>query len=277
MKKTLGGLAALLAVTFALTGTASAQYCGDGYSFCAQVQIGAPPPPVVYFPPAPPPVVWVQPAPPPPPIVYQVTPLPPAPPPVVIVRPRPRLVYYSEPVQVAAPVFVMPERQVGLGLHLGAAAVSENEDPMAGFGAHIRYRTNPRFAVEGTLDLFRGVGYEGIPRREIPLTLNGLWYLNPQSRFQFYFLAGLGVASAHIGSPDYSSGEEVDTTFAGVQAGLGAELRLGRHFAVSGDIRGFVRGRLDESFHSEEAACRDGECTPYEGGATFNAAATMYF
>ena len=265
MKKT--ALALALAVgALAYSGTASAQDCGYGYGFCAQVQIGVPPPPVVY----------VQPAPPPPPVVYQVTP---APAPVVIVRPRPRLVYYEPaPVAVAAPAYVMPGRQVGLGLHLGAAAVSETEDPMGGFGAHIRYRMNPRFAVEGDLDLFRGMGYEGIPRREIPVTVNGLWYMNPQNRLQLYVLAGLGVAAAHIGSKEYGTGEEVDTTYAGVQAGIGAELRLGRMFAVSADVRGFVRGRLDDEFHSEEAACREGdECTPYEGGATFNAHGTLYF
>ena len=264
MKKTLFGLAALFAITFAFAPTASAQSCGYGYSFCAQLQFGAPPPPVVYVRPMPPP-----------PVVYQVTPMPP---PVVYVRPQPRVVYYqSEPVQIAAPVFALPQRQVGLGLHLGAAAVSENEDPMAGFGAHLRYRMNPNFAVEGTLDLFRGVGYEGLSRREIPVTLNGLWYVNPQNRLQLYVLAGVGVASAHIGAKDEAGGEQVDTAFAGLQAGIGAELRLGQHFAVSGDVRGFVRGRLDENFHSQEAACREGECTPYEGGATFNAAATMYF
>lgn len=265
MKKTI--IAFALAVgTLAVAGTASAQDCGYGYTFCAQVQIGVPQPPMVYVQPAPPPpVIYVQPAPPPPP--------------VYVVRPRPRLVYYQPaPVTVTAPAFVMPERQVGLGLHVGAAAVSENEDPMGGFGAHIRYRLNPRFAVEGTLDLFRGMGYEGIPRSEVPLTVNGLWYMNPQNRLQLYFLAGVGVASAHIGSEDYSSGAQVDTAFAGLQAGVGGELRLGRHLAVSADVRGFVRGRLDDEYHPEEAACRDdGDCTPYEGGATFNAAATLYF
>lgn len=261
---------ALAMGTFAFASTASAQDCGYGYTFCAQVQIGVPQPPVVYVQPAPPPpVVYYQPAPPPPPQVY-------------VVRPRPRLVYYQPaPVVVSAPVFVMPERQVGLGLHLGAAAVSENEDPMGGFGAHIRYRLNPRFAVEGTLDLFRGMGVEGIERSEVPLTVNGMWYMNPQNRLQLYMLAGVGVASAHIGSNDTSSssrGVEVDTAFAGVQAGIGAELRLGRHLALSADVRGFLRGRLDDEYHPDEAACRDdGECTPYEGGATFNAAGTLYF
>jgi opacity protein-like surface antigen len=267
MKKT--ALALVLAVgTLALSSTASAQDCGYGYSFCAQVQIGVP---------MPPPVVYVQPAPPPPPVVYY-QPAPP-PPPVYFVRARPRLVYYEPTaVAVAAPVVVMPERQVGLGLHASAAAVSEGQDPMGGFGAHIRYRLNPRFAVEGTLDLFRGLGYEGIPRSEIPLTVNGMWYVNPQSRFQLYFLGGLGVASAHIGAKDHSSGAEVDTAFAGVQAGVGGELRLGQHLAVSADVRGFIRGRLNDQYHPEEAACRaDGDCTPYEGGATFNAAATLYF
>lgn len=266
MKKTI--LALALAVgTLTAASTASAQDCGYPYTFCAQVQIGVPQPPVV----------WVQPAPPPPPVVY-VQPAPPPPPTVYVVRPRPRVVYYQPaPVTIAAPVFVMPERQVGLGLHLGAAAVSEGEDPMGGFGAHIRYRLNPRFAVEGTLDLFRGMGTEGLPRSEVPLTVNGLWYMNPQNRLQLYFLAGVGVASAHIGSADTSSGVEVDTAFAGVQAGIGGELRLGRHLAVSADVRGFLRGRLDDQYHPEEAACREDGCTPYEGGATFNAAGTLYF
>ncbi len=268
MKKTL--IACILAVgTLAIYGTASAQDCGYPYSFCAQVQIGVPQPPVVYVQPVappPPPVVYVQPAPPPPPTVY-------------VVRPRPRVVYYQPApvVAVAAPVFVMPQRQLGLGLHLGAAAVSENEDPMGGFGAHIRYRLNPRFAVEGTLDLYNGMGTEGLPRSEVPLTVNGLWYMNPQNRLQLYFLAGVGVAAAHIGEKDYSSGAEVDTAFAGMQAGIGGELRLGQHLALSADVRGFLRGRLDDNYHPEEAACREDGCTPYEGGATFNAAATLYF
>jgi len=264
MKKIALSLAVAVGM-LAIASTASAQNCGYGYTFCAQVQIGVPTPPVVYVQPAPPPpVVYYQPAPPPPPA------------PVYYVRPRPRIVYYEPaPVAVAAPVFVMPERQVGLGLHLGAAAVSENEDPMGGFGAHIRYRLNPRFAVEGTLDLFRGMGYEGLPRSEVPLTVNGLWYMNPQNRLQLYFLAGVGVASAHIG--DKGSGAEVDTAFAGLQAGVGGELRIGRHLAVSADVRGFVRGRLDDEYHPSEAACREDGCTPYEGGATFNAAGTLYF
>ncbi len=264
MKKIALSLAVAVGM-LAFASTASAQNCGYGYTFCAQVQIGVPTPPIVYVQPAPPPpVVYYQPAPPPPPA------------PVYYVRPRPRIVYYEPaPVAVAAPVFVMPERQVGLGLHLGAAAVSENEDPMGGFGAHIRYRLNPRFAVEGTLDLFRGMGYEGLPRSEVPLTVNGMWYMNPQNRLQLYFLAGVGVASAHIG--DKGSGAEVDTAFAGLQAGIGGELRIGRHLAVSADVRGFVRGRLDDEYHPSEAACREDGCTPYEGGATFNAAGTLYF
>ena len=228
MNKTLLGLAALLS-TFALGQTAEAQNCGYPYTFCAQVQIGvpAPPPPVVYAPPPPPRVVYVA----------------PRPAPVVVVRPRPapRVVYYeSAPVTVEHRVVTRPERQLGLGAHLAAAAVSENEDPMGGFGAHLRYRTSPRFAVEGTLDVFHGLGTEGLPRREVPLTVNGLWYVNPESRFQLYFLAGVGLAAAEIGDDSSpSEGPTVNTAFAGMQAGVGAELRLGRHFAVSGDVRGF--------------------------------------
>ncbi|MCL2449876.1 MAG: porin family protein [Polyangiaceae bacterium] len=288
MTKTLLSATAL-AIVFAIPSEAGAQSAPDGAScppgswFCSQppqaegpVQ-GLQPLPDPNAPdvaPPPPPRRHRRPPPPPPPpiVVYQAPPppfeIPPPPPPHYEYTPR------REP--------VTRPREWGLNLHVEGAAVGHGAGNagLGGGGLGLRYKPNPHFGIETDLDLIGGTDYQNDSRTETAFSVNGLLFLNPRSRAQIYLLAGFGWSDAHVNcdSSACSGPLERHYTYFGGQLGAGLELRLARAFALNGDVRGFIRTRVDGEAESEpEFIDQYGRTSNTSGGALFTGGMTIYF
>lgn len=285
-------VAAGLAVP-AVASAQQAQPCPPGSWFCADApqQTPAAPPgqpvpgqpgqpgaaPAPLPPPAqqaPPPVVY-QPAPPPPVVVYQ-------PPPPVVYAPRTE----APPPYYYRPRIVYPRSQWGINLHLEGAMIGKGangDTSMGGLGFGLRYRIIPAFAVEANLDFVGGTDYNGLKRNETGLTFNGLVFLNPKSVAQVYLLGGFGWSGAHVRNDNIQLANGYTTlddhySYFGGQAGIGLELRLSRHFALNGDVRGFIRGRTDSTAqYRPEFTDGSGRTTNTSGGGLLTLGATFYF
>jgi opacity protein-like surface antigen len=151
---------------------------------------------------------------------------------------------------------------------------------MAGGGFGLRYKPNPHFGIETTLDLLGGTDYQNDSRTETAFTVNGLIFLNPRSRAQIYLLAGFGWSGAHVTCNSSACGGQLDEhyTYFGGQAGAGLELRLSRVIALNGDVRGFIRTRIDDLSQSQpEFTDQYGRTTNTSAGALFTGGMTIYF
>jgi hypothetical protein len=217
--------------------------------------------------PAPPPVRRVRIPPPPnapPVVVYQQVPAPP--PQVIIVMPGYGQGYYGygRPVRpVPPPPTAAPkprwQSEIGLnlrveGMAFGKSAGTASTAGMGGVGLSLRYRPTPHFAFDLGVDVLAGNDYNGFERVEVPVSLNGLLYLNPRSRVQFYLLGGAHISRAQVKSefpaPQLSVNREGEYsatyTYFGGQGGGGFEFRLSKRIALNLDGVGFIRKRIDE-------------------------------
>lgn len=290
-------LPAAVAGAFLWTAPAAAQTdCQPDDLFCAEVRIGPgrgsvrvgpapqpapPPPPVVVQPqPAPPPVI-VQPAP-PPPVVVQPQPTPPT----VIVQPAP-----APPTQVVqpppppAPVIVQ-QRRVRVrqqlvpdserGLHLQIGGLFGDRLSIGGAGGAFRVRPTPHLALDIGAGAYGGHDYNDLARLEVPVTVDALLFFNPQHRFAFYAVAGVGVSFAHAEGRDLSGfRQDRDYAYLGGQLGGGVEWRISRVWALNFDVRGFMRQRVDDNPVPEFVEA--GRSTDTSGGAVGQLGMTFYF
>ena len=271
---------AVLGLTVAAS-PASAQ-CPPGSWLCADITIGTvpPPPPVVYVQPPPPPPVLLQ----PPPRVVVLSPPPPV---VVYQQARPMYVATYQPQVMYAP---RPRRTfVGLQGHLTGAFMGGPSGPsmMGGLGAGLRLRGRGHFGGEFNFDVVHGADYNHDERTEVPFTLTGLFYFNPQHRFQLYALAGLGLsfAGVHYAPENVAAhGGLTDAAYSylGVLGGLGAELQLSRRFSLFADVRGFLRGRIDGDRDTNPEFARTTssgatQTTNSSGGVATQLGAVVYF
>jgi hypothetical protein len=220
------------------------------------------PPPVVLYQPAPQPQ---QPPPPPPPPAYRTY----GGPPPYYYQPRP-----EEPVS--------RPREWGLNLRAEGALMGHNaasNASMGGLGFGLRYKPIPAFGLEGDVDFWGGHDYQGNQRSESEFSLNALFFVNPKSKVQLYFLAGLGWSSASVTQSNSLGGAQANYSYFGGQAGVGLEFRLGRHFALNGDFRGFIRGRTDSGAQTapEYVDPTTGQTTNTSGGAIITGGMTFYF
>jgi hypothetical protein len=218
---------------------------------------------------APPPVRRPRPAPPatqPPVVVYQ--PVPTAPPPqVIVITPGYGYGYgYAQPPAYAHPVrpIVQPTRprwepEWGFnlrveGIPLGHTPNSQGSAGLGGVGLSLRYRPVPAFAFDLGVDVLAGNDYNGFSRTEVPISLNGIIYLNPRSRVQVYLQGGGMISRAQVrsDSPAQQLQQVGDGTYgatytyAGGQGGGGFEFRLSRRVALDLDALGFVRTRIGD-------------------------------
>jgi len=187
----------------------------------------------------------------------------------------------EERVRIDAPAVEPPRprrarrgfREWGLNLHavIGLMgnddAMSPNAD-MNGLGGAVRFRIIPYIAIEGALELVWGTDYNGFDRFEHAELVNGLFYVNPRSAVQLYGLAGFGFGGAYLDSGTRADGRAVLADeryrYLGGQLGVGIEGRVTRHFALGGDLVGFLRSRVDR--HAD----RQPEFTDPVSGRTTN-------
>jgi hypothetical protein len=208
---------------------------------------------------------------PPPVVVYQ------PPPPTVVVQPRdaPPAYYY-------VPRQAPPKKEWGLNLHLGGLMMGKGRDDNAGMGMvglGLRYRPLPQAAIEGDLDFAAGRDYNGFRRNETALTFNGLIFVNPKSVTQVYFLGGFGWSGAHaVDDRQGYDKAEYSYGYFGVQGGIGLEFRLSKVAAINIDLRGMVRGRVDDNKRDyPEFTSADGKSTNTSGAGLLTAGLTFYW
>jgi hypothetical protein len=210
-------------------------------------------------------------SPPPPVVVYQ------PPPTTVVVQPR-----EAPPAYYYVPRHPVAKKEWGLNLHVGGLMLGKGRDDNAGMalvGLGLRFRPIPAFAVEADLDFAGGRDYNGYRRKETALGFNGIVFLNPKSKTQVYMLAGFGWsgATAVDDRSGYDSTEYKYGYFGGT-AGIGLEFRLSKVVALNFDLRGFVRGRVDDNKRDyPEFVDTNGRTTNTSGGGLFQGGLTFYW
>jgi hypothetical protein len=215
-------------------------------------------PPPVYVQPAPvyvqppqvyvqPPQVYVQPQPeiqqmPPPPVMQQ-QPMVQAPPPPVFQPPPPPVFQAPPPPVMAAPV-VLPQwkAKFGVGFRFAATVNTDQftEFSQLGFGGELLYRAHRRLVLELGGEYQKRVD-NGFARYDVPVTF-GLrihigapdWVVSP------YFVMAAGLAYSNL---DFLRSNDI-AWFADGQLGGGLEVRIGKHLALTADLRGDGRRRL---------------------------------
>jgi hypothetical protein len=179
-------------------------------------------------------------------------------------------------------------REWGFNLHavIGLMGSDRNMSPdadMNGLGLALRFRPIPHIAIEGSLEAVWGTDYNGFDRFENALLLNALFFANPRSAVQVYGLAGFGGAAAFIDSGVRPDGQPVlrdeTYTYGAVQAGAGLEARITRHFAIGGDLIGFLRWRRDRHAdrNPEFIDPSTGRTTNTSGGGLLRLGMTFYW
>lgn len=272
--------------SLAIPDSAEAQCWGYGPCVRGGIYIGprrgfvrvAPP---YYYPP---PRTVIVTAPPPPPPQYVVVQPAPQPQPYVVVQPPATEEVVVEQAQPApppepapiAPAPAVPPLEVGrIGLHGSIGGAFGESVTMGGLAAALRLRPAQHFAFDIGVGAYGGTDWHGRERIEVPITVDLLAFVNPQHKLQFYFVVGAGASAAFLQDED-SWAEDYDRayTYLGGTAGAGLEWRLLRHFALNGDVRGFLRRRVDSS---EPEFVEDGRQTNTSAGMLLNAGGTVYF
>lgn len=318
----LNALSVVAAATF--TAPAFAQDCPPGAWFCEDTSQPAPAPeaapeeqevaprpsPPVHFPPPPPAhhrrrakMRFATPPPRPhgpPVVVYQ----PPPPPQVVVVtseasaRPATQVVVEEEapfvPLRKPAKRW---HRRWGLNLRVEGASLGGDERGgahdagMGGLGLSLRFRPVPAFAFDAGFDVLSGTDWNGSQRTEMPMSLNGMLFVNPRSRVQFYLLGGIHISHAEVETNTFeplrdSDGEDWDHdgdmntreySYFGGQGGIGLEFRISRLVALNVDMLGFVRNRTDEGGPPEFTDPVSGQTTNKSGGGLFRGGLTFWW
>ena len=164
-----------------------------------------------------------------------------------------------------------PKRDRKVGLHFDFGGSFGPRVQMGGFGGALRFRPKEHIGIDLGSGYYAGNDFQGFYRTEIPLTANVIFFVNPQHKFQFYFLVGPGLSFGRVDTIN----EVRRMTHIGGQAGAGIELRLAPAFALNADVRGVLRHRIDSDPRPEFF---DGtRSTNTSGGAVLTFGGTIYF
>ncbi len=139
----------------------------------------------------------------------------------------------------------------------------------------IRPRPSPYFALDLGVDHIVGRDWNGFDRTETSFGVNPVFFLTPRYQAQLYLLMGFHISTANVngstGNPRYN--------YLGLNGGIGLEIRLAPHWAVSSDLVGFVRGRTDHSARAnpEFVDSTTGRSTNTSGGGLLRLGLTHYW
>ena len=171
-----------------------------------------------------------------------------------------------------------PQTEGRVALHAHAGAIVSGDIEMAGATGALRLRPNPRYAVELGAGAYAGRDANGQDRFEMPITVDGMVFLNPQNALQAYLLAGVGVSKARTEGLNENTGsaDARRMLHVGGQVGAGLEWRLSDNLAINADVRGFLRQRIDQEEEPEFINAETGEETDTSAGALATIGATFY-
>ena len=171
-------------------------------------------------------------------------------------------------------------RRPSFGLHASVGGLIGRDLRVGGFAGALRIRPIPALAVDIGTGIYGGSDYNDRERWEIPITTDLIVFLNPSSPLQVYLVGGLGLSFAHVRGYNERldrADPERDYVYIGGQAGVGLEWRIAQWFAIHGDIRGFLRKRLDGDGGPEFIDPASGDSTNASGGGLVNLGVTFYF
>ena len=143
-----------------------------------------------------------------------------------------------------------PPPRWAVGLHLSGLSTNQMlaDEPvvLGGVGGHLRYR-GYRWGGELALDVLGGDFVEGkVQRISMPVQASAMFYILPDGAFNLYLLGGFRVVPTQItwNYPDVQAIQ--DFTEFGFHGGAGGDLKLGRRFALTADVRifGVMRGDI---------------------------------
>ena len=189
----------------------------------------------------------------------------------VVVKTRPPTVVVVKHKAANPPPPPPKKRDRKLGLHFDVGGTFGPQVSMGGFTGALRFRPKEHIGIDLGSGYFAGNDYLGFYRTEVPVTANVLFFLNPQHKFQFYFLLGPGASFGRVDRV----GEVRRMIHIGGQGGFGVELRLAPAFALNADVRGVVRHRVDNDPRPEFFDGTRG--TDTSAGALVTFGGTFYF
>lgn len=214
---------------------------------------------------------------------------------VIVRHPAPRVVVVRTPAPAPAPAPevvheppvepepqprpVKRERFRRVGLFAAGGGIFADQVSMGGFTGGLLIRPVRHLGIRLGAGAFGGTDYYGDSRTEVPFTNDFLVYFNPRRMFQIYFLSGFHISRA-VSSNSLSWGlDERRYTYVGGQAGLGAELRLGRAFALTFDARTFIREQVRDGVVEFSETTSDGSVrtTNTSAGGLLNFGLAVYF
>ena len=215
-------------------------------------------------------------------VVVQQAPVAPPPPPQ-------QIVVYQQPQPVQEEIIIieqdparlrlrpMMNQKLGITARLGGI-IAQNVR-MGGFAAGLRFRPSRMFGVELSVGAYGGQDYNDHDRIEVPVAFDFMFHLPRAARFQMFFVVGPQVSWAATEGVDRFSSRYSSRNFVylGGHAGIGGELRLSDHFAISADIRAFIRSRVDDDGAPEFVNFATGETTNTSAGGILNIGAHLYF
>ena len=121
---------------------------------------------------------------------------------------------------------------------------------LVGLGLSLRYRPVPVFAIDLGADFMGGVDTNGFDRRELPLSLGAMVYVNPRDVVQFYAFGGVDFTFAQVFSdraePFLAQGTSDEYNYFGGRLGVGLEFRVSDLIGIDLDAFGLLRTRTDD-------------------------------
>jgi len=210
---------------------------------------------------------------------HQAAAQPPAPPfavqppgavPVIIVQPRPRM------------------HRWGIGVHLGGMGVRKHEDDgnddgpktdLGLVGLQLRYRLHRRWELELAFSYMEGQLPDlGDTRRSTAsLILGGMFHINPDSRWLWSVLFGIGGARDAIWY-EKQGDRIVQSEFAEglVRLGVGLERRF-ESWGLAAQLYGVGLERDDDKLDGPAYVDRDGPVPQHSSACLFQLVASYYF
>jgi hypothetical protein len=174
----------------------------------------------------------------------------------------------------------------GIGLHLGGLGVTserdrddERETEMGVVGFQLRYRLHRRWELEADLSYMEGElpGLESTRRSTGALILGAMFHINPDSRWLWSVMAGIGVAHDRIwfekDGDRYTQAEFAEGV---ARLGVGLERRFG-NFGIAAQLYAIGMARNDEELDGPAYEGQDGPVPEESSGGLFQIVGNYYF
>jgi hypothetical protein len=174
----------------------------------------------------------------------------------------------------------------GIGLHLGGLGVTSerdrddaNETEMGVVGLQLRYRLHRRWELELDLSYMEGElpGLEDVRRSTGALILGGMFHINPDSRWLWSVMAGIGAARDRIWyEKDGDRHTQAEFAEGVARLGVGLERRVG-NWGLAAQLYAIGMSRDEEELDGPAYEGQDGPVPERSSGGLFQIVGNYYF